>query len=384
MNAREEKYFQQGLLEGNEFEAAGREAVQARVRTLASLLELPADEARRQVIADYKYRLDALPAVSKFPELAGMRECVTAYDRGLSERSGLEVDDVIIFRNYLHTVTGVLRAEQGAPCVAPASEPGCTLVYFPDSDRGPLVANNTDDLLRPNFQTQPVWLVANRAGLIVGTVSNGLHGDEVSPEIFPAPVFLMVYEMCQTVGEASELLTRLNLFWGPCNCLIADRHGNSVVIEKSSCRYGLRESNDGFSATTAMAAEEPSYKNYLWQTRERSLTARGLDKNCIDWAYWKAAESRSQKLLQMTLTAQAQPTYQALEEIIYQHDGAPDQIHLDGNKCHRDEENPNWTLRTAIHVLNENCTFYSFPEPPKGGHLTARLRKDYVLEEPIF
>jgi hypothetical protein len=281
-------------------------------------------------------------------------------------------------------VTRALSVNTGTQPSTRGSEPGCTLVYFPTSDRGPLIANNTDDPYRPGYRVEPVWLVANRAGLILGTVSNGLFDDEISPELFPAPVFLMVYEMCSTTAEAVELLTRLNLFWGPCNLLVADRFGESTIIEKSSCRYGLRPGSDGFSATTAMAAEEPGYKAYLWQTREQALGERGLDHTSCEWAYWKAAESRSARLLNMVETAKQNPTFAALENIIYDHTGEPDQIHLDGGKCHPDEEVTNWTLRTVLHVLDERCAFYSFAEPPLGGHLTTRYRKDFPPVQHVF
>ena len=133
-----------------------------------------------------------------------------------------------------------------------------------------------------------------------------------------------------------------------------------------------------------MAAEDPTYKEYLWQTRERSLEQRGLGHDSTDWAYWKAAESRSNRLLKMLESARHEPTYSAMESIVYDHTGEPDQINLDGGKCHPDEDPVNWTLRTAVHVMDERCAFYSFAEPPLGAHLTPRHRKDFGLVEYVF
>ena len=384
MNTREEKYFRQGLREGATLQNSGAESLQYRIDSLSQALGLPAAEAAKKTVADYQRRLEALPSLTKYPELAGMRECVLTYDQGLAQSSGWGAEGVMIFRNYLHTMMQAFRSGEKSSGRPPA-EHGCTLVYFPDSDRGPLLANNLDDpWLEGGFNAPPAWPVANRAGLSVGAVSNGLHNDEVSDETFPAPVYLMAYEMCGTTGEVVELLTRFNEFWGPCNFLVADQNGDSAIVEKSSCRYGLRKSRDGFSATTAMAAENEEFKKYLWQTRERSLQDRGLDENSADWTYWKAAENRSQRLLQMLDDARDNPTFEAIEAIIYDHNGQPDQINLAGEQCHPEETTTNWTLRTAIHVLNENQTFYSFADPPRGAHLTPRHRKDFVLDEPIF
>jgi len=388
MNVREDKYYRQGLLEGLEFKDIGAGGVQLRVSTLAEILHCPQEQAVKKVLADYGHRLDSLPCLAQFPELTGMRECVLAYERGLAESSGLTAEAIVVMRTYLYTVTQSMRSSD--PALKPAAatnEPGCTLILFPKSDRGPLLANNTDDVLRPNLGSQqvpPVWPVANRAGLIVGTVSSGLYDDEVSPEIFPVPVFLLLYELCSTAKEAAQLLIKLNLFWGPCNCLVADGQGGAAVVEKSTCRFGLRESQDGFIATTAMAAEEPVFKNYLWESRERSLSQRGLDRTSVDWTYWKAAESRSQRLQDMVQSAKANPTYAEIEAIAYDHTGEPDQLHMDGNLCHPEETDPNWTLRTVIHVINEKASTYSFAEPPLGGHLTDRHQKNFPNESPIF
>jgi hypothetical protein len=246
------------------------------------------------------------------------------------------------------------------------------------------VANNNDGLIEHQHHTEPFWIVANRAGLMLGTVSSGLFEDETSPEVFPAPVFLMAEELCGTTSEAVDLFTRLNLFWGPCNTLIADRNGNSAIVEKSTCRYGLRKSADGFAATTEMSAEDPAYKAYLWETRERSIRNRGLTYDSPDWVYWKAAERRSARLLSLVKEASKAPTLAMMEKIIYDHTGQPEQVHMDGSKCHPAQEGGEWSLRTAIWVVNEKSAQYSFAEPPISGHLTKRQWKSFQSVELVF
>lgn len=379
MTPREQKYFEQGRLHG--LEQHGTNPAAALRKPLADALKCDENEALRRTIASYKTRLDSLPAAAKYPELQGMRGCVEAYNQGLAHGTGVSLDDIIVRANFIHMITDSLRVSAPSPA-HPDQTPGCTLVYFPHSDRGPLLANNQDGLASHVHRIPPPPIVANRAGLIVGTVSSGLYDDEISPEPFPAPVYLMLYELCSTTSQAIDLLTRLNLFWGPNNTLIADRHGQSAVIEKSTCRFGLRQSSDGFSATTEMSAEDPAYKNYLWQTRERSLIPRKLGRDSVDWAYWKTCERRSARLLKLVEKARKKPTFSAIEEIIYDHDGLPEQIHMDGGKCHPEQEHTEWSIRSTIWVLSENGAQVSFADPPRSSRDTPR--EWVTFEQPHY
>jgi hypothetical protein len=381
MNSREKKYYQVGLLHGRELKPAARGMGLEIRQSLAKILQIPEKEAVIRGVAHYRQRLDALPPLTEYPELKGMRECVLAYNQGMADGSEVTLDDVFLRANFRHTLQ-TMRLKK-APSAA-GSGPGCTLVYFPRSDRGPLVANNNDGLARQQQYVQPSWIVANRAGMIFGTVSSGVFDDEVSPQEFPAPVFLMAYEMCSTTSEAVDLLTHLCQFWEPCNTLVADSHGNSAIIEKSACRFGVRRSPDGFSATTEMSAEDPTYKAYLWKTRERSLRTRGLTQDCADWTYWKAAERRSARLLKLVEADKTAPTFAKIEETIYDHIGQPEQVHMDGSKCHPDQEEGEWTLRTTIWVVRDQAAQYSFAEPPVSGHLTERRWKKFENIELVF
>ncbi len=378
LTPRQRKYYREGMRHGRETGVGAGHAAALR-RSIASALKLPEEEAVHRVVREYHQRLDAMPSTTAYPELRGMRECVLAYNRGIVDATGAAEQDVIVNINFLHTCTAALQRSSALHAGSNLSDapPGCTLVYFPTSDRGPLVANNNDATANYAHRNDPAWIVANRAGLILGTVSSGIFDDELSPESFPAPVFLMAQEMCGTTSEAVELLTRLNLFWGPCNALVADCRGNSAVIEKSTCRFAVRPSPDGFAATTEMAAEDPTFKRYLWQTRDRSLRARGMTHDSPDMAYWKACERRSARLLNLVDHARLDPQLAAMERIIYDHTGAPDQVHMDGSKCHPDQEAGEWSLRTTIWAINERRAQSSYAEPPVSGHLTARQWKAF-------
>jgi hypothetical protein len=386
MDAREEKYFRQGLLHGQEQKVGGVQAAKALRGMLADAMKMTAEDAATLAVKDYRRRLDALPSTARYPELAGMRECVCAYNSGVAQGMGVALEDVMIRANFITMVTRALRVGDAKNDPPRAKTPGCTLVYFPESDRGPILANNQDGVSASAHKTPPGWIVSNKAGIILGTVSSGLFNDEQTPEEFPAPVFMMVSELCTTTAQAVDLLTRLTLFWGPMNLLIADSRGASAVIEKSTCRYGLRTSPDGFIGTTEMSAEEPTYKRFLWDKRISSLAPRGLDESSVDWAYWKVCEKRSARLMGLIDAARKQPTYAAAQRIIYDHTGEVEQVHMCGMPCHRDQkpEECEWSLRTTLWTISEGKAEVSFAEPPKSSRETARVAFDYRGVELVF
>jgi hypothetical protein len=386
MQARIEKYFRQGLEHGRLQGDSGPANAMALRGMLADALKLPEREAVEAAVNNYKRRLDAVPSLIKHPELAGMRDCLMAYERGVAEGARVELIDVMIRANFIHMVTKALRVSTPKATDQATGQPGCTLAYFPDSERGPLLANNQDGVSSAQHTNEPGWIVANKAGIILGTVSSGLFNDEVSPEEFPAPVFMMVYEMCTTTAQVVDLVTRLNLFWGPMNLLIADKKGNSAVVEKSSCRYGLRVSSDGFIGTTEMSAEEPAYKKFLWEKRESSLAPRGLDHTSVDYAYWKACERRSERLMGLIGKAKSAPSMAAIESIIYDHTGEVEAVHMDGMACHP-EQKPNeceWSLRTTVWVINEGRAQASFAKPPVSSRQAPKQWFDYRNTEHVF
>jgi hypothetical protein len=386
MDLRQEKYYKQGYLHGVDQKPGGLEAAISLRQMLADAMKLPKEEAVAQAVKDYKRRLDAVPSAAKYPELVGMRECVLAYHKGVSDGAGVALDDVMIRANFLTMVTRALRVSTPQAGDQATGQPGCTLVYFPESDRGPLLANNQDGTARYAHTNPPGWIVANKAGIILGTVSSGLYNDDVSPEEFPAPVFMMVYEQCTTTAQVTDLLTKLTLFWGPCNLLIADKQGNSAVIEKSTCRHGLRKSSDGFIATTEMSAEEPAYKKFLWEKRVSSLAPRGLDKTSVDWAYWKACETRSSRLMSQVEKAKQAPTHEKIQEIIYENTGQVEQVHMTGMPCHPEQkpEDCEWSLRTTIWALNQGGAEASFAKPPLSSRETPKVWFDYRNTEHVF
>lgn len=383
MTNRLASYEEVGYRHGVEMRAQAPSMIPVLRQELAAALNVTPEHAVAMTLACYARRLESLPSLREYPELRGMDDCLAAYNRGLGRGTQLQPEHVVLMVNYRYMMQ-TQRAQPELASTHPDPAGGCTHVFFPRSDRGPLVANNNDGIASHQHRSPPGWIVSNRAGLLVGTVSSGVWDDEVSPEQFPAPVFLLADECCATCDEAVDLLTRLNHFWGPCNALIADRQGRSAVMEKTACRVAVRPSNNGFAWTTEMAAEDPQLSEYLWSTRERSLTQRGLDHDSPDWAYWQAAQRRSQRLGRLVREAQADPTFQALQAIIYDHTGEPEQIHMDGSRCHPLQGEGEWTLRTTIWVLDERQAQVSYAQPPISSHLTPRQWIDYSDVSFVF
>lgn len=78
------------------------------------------------------------------------------------------------------------------------------------------------------------------------------------------------------------------------------------------------------------------------------------------------------------------PTFEAIQRIIYDHTGEPEQVHMDGSKCHPRQEDPEWSVRTTVWLPNENAAQYSFAEPPLDSRLTPKQWKKYDPPEFVF
>ncbi|MBI4532039.1 MAG: hypothetical protein HY709_11035, partial [Candidatus Latescibacteria bacterium] len=60
----------------------------------------------------------------------------------------------------------------------------------------------------------------------------------------------LVLRHCTTTYEAVELMTRYNIYWGPCNCVVGDAAGRGALIEKSKYHYAVKMSDRGVLIST--------------------------------------------------------------------------------------------------------------------------------------
>jgi hypothetical protein len=324
----------------------------AKVRTWADFIisryrELPQGRDDRALLAlldgENRRRLAAAPDLALYPELRGMAEMIAAQWRGTADAAGLSPLQAAAHANGLWTYVRLTSS--------PEPSHGCSYVFFPHSDVGPILANNLDSSPDEPFGA-PVWIPHNEH-VILGGVSCGVFYDEESPEIFPAPVFKLVARYCRSTDEAVEMLTRYSQFWGPCNLIVIDRRKRVAMVEKSRCRIGVRYSPDGFGFITAMTMNEPAMKAYLHDRRAYSLKARGLAAPCNDTDYWAEADHRYQLMTELLDEARRAPTLEKLRQIIQFRDPVRGKVCYNGERLKPEYAPCEFTLRTSIWLLRE-------------------------------
>jgi hypothetical protein len=338
-------------------------------------------ELKPKLIRFHADRLSAVPDLSTYPELRGMRELVMAEQKGISEAA--ELDDLMAAA-YFSGFVFYNRFIATAPTAAttPVGKGNCSCVYFPTSDCGQLLASNLDSTPRQKFGT-PDWPSGNEY-LIMGGVSSGVFMDEVSPEIFPAPVNRLVTRYCRSAREAVELYTRYTLFWGPCNLLVVDRGRQVAMIEKSACRIGVRWSPDGFGFVTAMTAEEPGMNAYLADRRAASVRYRNLPPGNVDEAYWRNQDRRRALMNELLDDARRAPTFDAMRRIMQFRDPVRGNVCGFGDPIVPGGPESEYTLRTIIWKLREGraCWWAQRGHTPSWQHPRADEKfRDVLLWE---
>lgn len=312
---------------------------------LQMLVEADPEWTRDECILELKKwnqeRLDAVPDLTRYPELRGVRELVEARWRGW--RDGVQMNDAqwASYCGWFSYYQRFLRRPGRARC---------SCVYFPSSDRGPLFASNLDSSPSEAFGP-PGWVAGEH--FVTGSVSSGVYLDELSPEIFPAPVHDLVNHHCTTTDEGVAMFTRYNLFWGPCNFILVDRGHNVAMIEKSACRIGVRRSPDGFGFVTAMTAEETSMKAFLADRRAASISARNLPPGNIDEVYWAKQDKRRELMNELLDEARKAPTLNGLRSLVQFRSEDRGNVAGNGERYLPDGPESEYTLCTTIWVLSE-------------------------------
>ena len=246
-------------------------------------------------------RLNAVPDLTRYPELRGMRELIEAERRGLREGAAMDDAQAAASFDSLYYYSRSVLPGKWKPRAR------CSVIFAPHSDHGPLLGWNLDS--SPDEPcAAPLWPTNGNEHLVIGGVSSGLDMDEESPEIFPAPVLKLVGRYCCSTDQAVEMLTRYSLFWGPCNRLIADRNGRTAMIEKTACRIAVRWSDDGFGFVTAMTAEDPEMRQFVADRRAASLVRRGLSDPCSDTRYWALQDKRRELMNRLMQDLRRNPT----------------------------------------------------------------------------
>ncbi|MCM8828251.1 MAG: hypothetical protein NC902_03055 [Candidatus Omnitrophica bacterium] len=333
-----------------------REFVKKMTRLTLELLkkhipEKSEDEIKEFLIEYSNKRINAPVDLKKYVELRGMKELILAEWKGIKDGAGIDDGELAIYTNGFHFYHRIIATGKLGKMDGFSQKAGCSYIFFPHSDYGPLLANNLDTSPEEPFGP-PEWPALNEH-LIIGTVSSGVFLDEEPEEIFPAPVFRIVARYCRNAAEAAEMLEKYNQFWGPCNAIVVDRDKRCAMIEKSSCRIGVRWSKDGFGFITAMTAEHPEMNAYLNDRRQASLKARNLKPGNCDEIYWQKQDSRRKLMNTLLEKARENPTLKTMRKFIQFRD--PEKGNVCGNGeiyapgCPQSE----YTVRTIIWLLKE-------------------------------
>ena len=231
----------------------------------------------------HRRKMDALPELKRFPELKGMDQYLDEQTRGFAEGAGIDVREVYLqdyWREIIFYVTGGGRRPN------PGS---CSEFFFPDTPKGPLRGKGWDDIMAwytdnpfslPPAESRepPINIIPprdegrgyrrhgtiNEVGLCLDTGGGATYEyeEERDEALFPAPVHDLVMRSCATALEAVEMLTRYNIYWGPCNCVVSDAEGKGALIEKSKYHYAVRMSDRNVLITTYGGCEDEDMRRW--------------------------------------------------------------------------------------------------------------------------
>jgi len=296
-------------------------------------------------------RIDAVPDLTRFPELRGMRERLVAERQGFQD-AGHSPE----WTGWHFTWPWFVSRRLNTRCVGRAGPAtACTAVYFAEGAEGPIAGTNRDvpywagsgDGAEPPDGIRRPWRLL--------AVSAGVHCDEEPDEIFPADAPAMLPPDCRQIADISAFLTRYREFWGPGNFIFIDEALDSVVIEKTNCRLGFRKPYKGASAVTACTYMTPEIRPFMLERQRYSLEARGWSEDAPDWVYWRGNDRRHERLMALVgAEAERGSTLGGVLDILLDHRALfPDRICLAGETDHpamRAEE-ANWTMDTAATVL---------------------------------
>jgi hypothetical protein len=309
---------------------------------------------KSELVKIEKERINAGIDLTKFPECRKWIDVVRAEHRGFLEACSNEWMMAFHF-NWYWFITRRLNTRYVRKL---AQKEKCTSVWFSHGDEGPMIGQNIDDIKRPFLKFSPPEKGPSgekfKKITLVGGASASVLCDEEPENIFPVDVFEIMPEDIKELPQFVDFLYRYREFFGPGNMIFVDTEMNSVVIEKSNCRMGVRWAKNGASAVTSCAYLTPEMNAFKKERDRISFELREFDPfDNPDYVFWDGCERRYKRLLKLVdELASGTPTLEGLIEIMLDHSVPfPDRICLAGEKGHRDEIETNWTLVSWSSVL---------------------------------
>lgn len=321
--------------------------------SISKTINLPRIETEKKMIEIHEERINAVPDLKKYPELKGMHERILEENRGIMDGAELTYGELAILKNYRH----VLNFITPGPIYKGKD---CTLVYFADSSDGPIIGNNIDDWKEraEGWVPKGPLIVKKNLKFWFGNVSAGIFYDEIPPEKFCVEdrIFELLEQHCGNLEEALEFLVRYKFFWGGQNTMLIEKKtGQAAVIEKSSCRYGIRKMENGTLYTTAMSFAEPAMKEYLAAKRMERIIKKGEKWNeSIEAEYWEGCDIRYENLARIVKEKSKNPSLKSMIEILQDHSPFPACICLHGQgRTNPEFDHTNYTIVTKITLFDK-------------------------------
>lgn len=306
----------------------------------------------------YEKRINAVPDLSRYPELRGMKEYIQDELKGTAEGANLSIKE-IIFSHFWYDVYQLLKGH--AKWLENVGA-GCTTVVFRKTDVGPIIGRNTDDsvdwvqkqsygdyfpsiVLRPRSMGYSSGPLGNEKGLVMMGSSIDYPSEGEPDELFPVEVGDLVMRHCAKVEEALEMFKRYNMFTRRCsNIALVDAEGDAAVVEKSWRHIGIIRAKGETVFTTDGVAVHPE---------TRSLLDTSSELYTFNYRRWLNLE-------RLTKDAASKPTVDAMWQILRDH-SSPSPV------CkHLDRLPPFYrliTLFSAVYIPKEKRYYVTLAEP---------------------
>ncbi|MCM8785323.1 MAG: hypothetical protein NC899_03650 [Candidatus Omnitrophica bacterium] len=310
-----------------------------------------------QLIKDVKdyycESLEKIPSFTKYPESKDWVDYVLKRDKFLIEMANLTLDEIAIYRSlneYLqfrgYKKFGLKRLKLSEKC---------RVAFIPETDMGPMHIKNVDD---PIDYWKPFPKLPEKISLynawwynlpfIIDSVGSGLHIDDEPSEIFPLPIFKMVYRYASDIESCVDFLKKYSIFWGNRNIIIFDLKLNFCVIEKCSRNFieiYYLDKQSYFGYISGMVCRNKNSPQAIYQKEKRLeyLKLFNFSDNSPDILFWELCEILEEKLKNGLISLGTKPSSNQVINLFI----SP---YPDGLRKYNLEFN-DWTLYT-------HCTFF--------------------------
>ena len=316
------------------------------------------------MVRDYdQKRLACEPDYAKMPEMRGLADEHRAAREGFKESSGLDDTAAAYHFSFGYFISRHVNAHHLARYDLLGARNHCTNVFFPECREGVTIADNRDDLPRPEYyETIPHW--APRGAAKNAKVHHGQGGvssscllDEEPECIFPCdPWSIMPDECFDDIRLMVEFMTRYKDFYGPGNQIWVDRNLNAVAVEKTNARVAFRFPQvNGAVCITACSYLDPELNEFKKSRTKAAAEMKGESlEDSIDQQFFDGCDRRHRRLWELT-NATAKNGAELWDALACVADTAvpfPDRVCLAGETTDpKREPNANWSLTQHAAVI---------------------------------